>query len=455
MLNFIKQRWCDIEDRQDFQKFVRLSFIIGSIIGIYWIMLPTKDVVFFNTVGANYLPYAKIFSVIFLIPVLFFYSKLVDRFARQKVFYVMCAFYGIGMLIFSFYIMHAQHGVANVALSPIRMIGWLYYGFVESFGVLMATYFWSFASDVSTPESAKKGFTILALGAQIGGFIGPVVMYYVAFSWGPGPIIGITSFGMIGIALLMAHFMRVTPQKTLAGFHGHVHNEARNARNDQSTHATNAKKPRVGFFEGLRIIIAQPYLRGIASIGMIWALVSTVLEFYFKMQASSAYPQVNDLNQFLFFFAICMNTLSLGSLLCGIGSVGRSLGLKKTLFYFPLLVLMAVLIVGVSPTLAVSFVVLVVTKGLNYVLHDPVKEQLYIPTSRETKYKAKAWIDIFGFRGAKCIGSAVHMLRPVLQSSFVGVSSLICALLIGYWMRAAWYVGKRHAKAIEKDEQIC
>lgn len=453
MLNFFKQRTGTIQEQEEYQKFVRLGFIIGAIIGVYWIIVPTKEVVFFNTVGADYLPYAKVFSVFFLIPVLYFYSQLVDRCKRQNVFYSMCTFYGIGALIFSFFIMHNHYGLANTALSWTRMLGWLWYGFVESFGVLMATYFWSFASDVSTPESAKKGFTILALGAQLGGFIGPVVMYYVAFSWGPGPIIGITSIGMVGIALLMNHFMRVTPQKTLEGFHGHAHHQ----KESQEKLLNNAslKKSKVGFFEGLRLIITQPYLRGIASIGMIWALVSTVLEFYFKMQASTIYTQVNDLNQFLFLFAICMNAVSLGAILCGIGAFGRAFGLRKTLFFFPLLVLIAVFVVGISPTLFVSFMVLIITKGLNYVLHDPLKEQLYIPTSRETKYKAKAWIDTFGFRGAKCVGSAVHMLRPVLQSSFVGVSSLICSLLIVGWMRAAWYVGKRHAKAIENDEQIC
>ncbi|NBQ17272.1 hypothetical protein EBU24_03075 [bacterium] len=445
MLKFFKQRSGSIEEQEEYQKFVRLGAIIGAIIGIYWIIVPTKEVVFFNTVGAAYLPYAKVFSVLFLVPVLYFYSKLLDRCARQNVFYSMCAFYGIGALLFSFFIMHQEYGLANTALSWTRMLGWLWYGFVESFGVLMATYFWSFASDVSTPESAKKGFTILALGAQLGGFIGPVVMYYVAFLCGPGPIIGMTSIGMVFIALLMAHFMRVTPQKTLEGFHGYAHHKKE----------FHVKKTKVGFFEGLRLIITQPYLRGIASIGMIWALVSTVLEFYFKMQASTIYTQVNDLNQFFFMFAICMNAVSLGAILCGIGAFGRALGLRKTLFFFPLLVLIAVFVVGISPTLFVSFMVLIVTKGLNYVLHDPLKEQLYIPTSRETKYKAKAWIDTFGFRGAKCVGSAVHMLRPMLQSSFVGVSSLICSLLIVGWMRAAWYVGKCHAKAIENDEQIC
>ena len=94
-------------------------------------------------------------------------------------------------------------------------------------------------------------------------------------------------------------------------------------------------------------------------------------------------------------------------------------------------------------------------KGLNYALNQPAKEQLYIPTSRESKYKAKAWIDSFGSRFSKTVGSSVHMLRPVLQSLFMTVSSMICFGLIGLWIMVAIFVAKKHAAALKENRQIC
>ena len=56
---------------------------------------------------------------------------------------------------------------------------------------------------------------------------------------------------------------------------------------------------------------------------------------------------------------------------------------------------------------------------------------------------------------AKSVGSSVHMLRPVLQLSFVGISSLMCGGLIGIWIIAVLFVGKAHQEAIKEDKVIC
>jgi ATP/ADP translocase len=45
------------------------------------------------------------------------------------------------------------------------------------------------------------------------------------------------------------------------------------------------------------------------------------------------------------------------------------------------------------------------TQALIFSLYDPVKELLYMPTNEEVKFKAKAWIDVFGARFAKAVGS--------------------------------------------------
>jgi len=444
MLQRIKKQWLFYKEEQEFTKFFRLATIIGTIIGIFWVLAPTKDIVFVSLVGRHYLPYAKVFSVLFLLPILFLYSYLLDRYVRHKVFYVLCIFYGLTALAFAVYF---SSGVFLQSASFYNIPGWLWYGFVESFGVVMASYFWSFVADISTPVSAKKWYIFLVFGAQIGGLIGPLSMYIISHRCGPDIIVGCTAVFCFVLAGMMHYFIQHTPKVLLEGFHGYSRADSASEKNE--------KKPRVGFFEGLRLIIKYPYVSGIACIGMMWAVVSTVIEFYLKINAAQAYTTLFELNEFFFFYAVCMNVVSLAALCLGITHIGSRWGIQKTLTYFPLLVLLSFIALGVWQSLWSSFIILILVKGLNYVLHDPLKEQLYIPTSKGTKYKAKSWIDTFGFRGAKCVGSAVHMLRPVLQSYFVGVSSLVCCALVLVWMRVAWYVGRCHAEAVKNDEQIC
>ena len=59
------------------------------------------------------------------------------------------------------------------------------------------------------------------------------------------------------------------------------------------------------------------------------------------------------------------------------------------------------------PSLWVVFSAMMLLKGFSYALNNPTKEMLYQPTSLDVKYKSKSWIDIFGARGSKALGSVV------------------------------------------------
>ena len=74
---------------------------------------------------------------------------------------------------------------------------------------------------------------------------------------------------------------------------------------------------------------------------------------------------------------------------------------------FPLLLFIAVIIANLMPTLWVLFCVVAVLKAALYSFNEPVKELLYQPTSIAIKFKAKAWIDVFGSRLAKAGGSFI------------------------------------------------
>ncbi len=448
MLSRLAQKlWGDFSSTQECAKFIRLAVIFAFTIGVFWIINPTKEVIFLHTVGRDYLAYVKIVSLCIMIPAILAYGRLVDLFPRHRIFYVLCVFYGIGTLIFAFFIMHPTIGIANTALSTGRLLGWLWYPFVESFGSIIVALFWTFASDTSTPESAKRGFSIIAWGAQVGGFLSPLLMYNVSSVWNPAVFVMIGGMGMFCIALLMFYFMWATPADQLRSY-SETHHE---------------KKAKPGFFEGLRLIISVPYLLGIAGVVTLYEVIVTVLEFHVKTLAAITYHgDINALNAFFFHYALYANGIALLCLALGAGAIGRGLGLLKTLLLLPILVACCLGVITVHFTLMTTLVVFVTIKGLNYALNQPAKEQLYIPTSHDSKYKAKAWIDMFGARAAKSVGSAVHILRPMLQSGsvgiglgFVGVSSLICYALLIVWVLAAVFVGKKHAQAVKDDTLIC
>ena len=73
---------------EEFKKFLRMGAIFAFIIGSYWTLRPLKNAIFCTLVGAAQIPWAKTASLLFLIPLLIFYTKILDTHKREKTFYI-------------------------------------------------------------------------------------------------------------------------------------------------------------------------------------------------------------------------------------------------------------------------------------------------------------------------------------------------------------------------------
>ena len=77
----------------------------------------------------------------------------------------------------------------------------------------------------------------------------------------------------------------------------------------------------------------------------------------------------------------------------------------------------------------------------SYALNNPSKEMLYMATTDSIKFKAKSWIDVFGGRASKAVGSLVTnaFKKPVESLMFYGAlvslgiasAHLLIAALLG------------------------
>src|ERR1700754_3155264 len=88
-------------EKEEFRKFCRMGLIFALIIGVYWTLRPLKDAVFIQLVDKLHLPYAKTVSVLALLPLVMFYTKLLEKTSREKMLVILPAFYGIATLAFS------------------------------------------------------------------------------------------------------------------------------------------------------------------------------------------------------------------------------------------------------------------------------------------------------------------------------------------------------------------
>lgn len=453
MLKRIAQTiWGKFESKDEVIKFSLLGLIFGLIIGCYWTLRPIKDSIFAAMVGVDYQPMAKWLSLVIVSALVLVYGKLVDTFSRDRVFYILTTIYALAAFSFAWVFSDPIMGLQNTTLDPMRITGWLWYVYVESFGSLIVALFWSFTTDITNESAAKRGFPLIAMLGQLGNIVGPLFLRAERLGFAnSGPVVAIGGVMTLAIGVLIWVFMRVVPASQLVGYEG------KETKEEKKMH----EEP--GFFDGLKLLFTKPYLMGIFLIITIYEVVITIIDFQLKSAAKSAYPAEKDMANFLADFGVYTGVISMLCVLLGINSIQRIMGTTASLVFVPLLVAMGVVAVWVHPTLGIVFWVMAIGKAINYALNQPTIKQLYIPTTKETKYKSTAWIEMFGSRGAKASGSAINAVKlfltkkfgPAGTAMFLNVSVGASLGLIGVWLLVVVYVARIYNKAIKHNEVVC
>lgn len=444
-------------EKEEFKKFLRMGLIFALIIGVYWTLRPLKDAVFIQLVNKLHLPYAKTVSVISLLPLVMFYTKLLEKTSREKMFVILPAFYGITVLCFAAIMSVAQAPAEVIAARPpllyygTKVLGYLWYVFVESFGSLVVALFWAFSADTTEPSSAKRGFPLVVAIGQMGGIISPYTVGGLPHRLGfKTDMISMICLGVLILLIipLVKYLLRATPKKLLTAFHGKNEDE---------------KKEEPGFLEGLRLLLKHKYLIGIFAANFIYEVVVTIFDFNFKVAAGDVYHGV-ALSHYLSLYGSSVNIVSLLCLLLGISNVTRFLGVGVALAAMPVIVGLALFGFLTLDSLAFLFTLMVGSKAINYALNGPALKQLYIPTTPDVRFKAQAWIETFGSRASKEAGSIFNMGLAPLQKAFGAMAGkgyyLIMSGCLGFpllalWLVTAIFLGRTFRKAVDSKKVVC
>jgi AAA family ATP:ADP antiporter len=446
-------------EKEEFKKFLRMGVIFALMIGVYWTLRPLKDAVFIQLVDKLQLPFAKTVSVIALLPLVMFYTKLLEKTSREKMLVILPVFYGVAVLVFSLLMILFQAPAETIAnrsllfLAATKIVGYLFYVFVESFGSLVIALFWAFATDTTNAGPAKKGFPLVVAIGQTGGIIFPYSIGGLPHRLGLSTdALSMICLGVLTLLIvpMVRYFLRVTPSQLLTSFQG-------------KNEATEESKQEPGFLEGLKLLLKNRYLLSIFAANFIYEVVVTIFDFNFKISAGSEYAGV-ALSNYLSIYGSSVNVVSLLCLLLGISNVTRYLGVGVALAAMPVIVGGALLGFLSMNSLSFLFALMVGSKAINYALNGPALKQLYIPTTPDVKFKAQAWIETFGSRLSKQGGSVFNMSLAPLQTAFgtlagkshyLMLSGILCFPLLGVWLLIAVFLGRSFQKAIHRNTVIC
>lgn len=439
------------------KKFGILAITFFLIIGTYWMLRVTKNAMFDVLVGyKTYQPIAKVFSLFFVGIAVLIYSKLLDIFSKQVLFYLVLGFYGIGFILFSlmfaFSLRNPDYSLIGpesplylmVSWIPGKFLGWFGYIFLESFGSIVPALFWSLVASTTTAASAKRGYGMVVSITQLGTILGPTLVRNFSTSWGVPAFYAIGGIIVCLIPMLIYLYGKVIPAEMVE----------------------EDKKPekKSGFFEGLRLLVSHSYLLGVLVVVTMYEVISTIVEYQMMTFATDIYPKTDNgaaLARFVAMSGQAVGVLSLTFALLGTSFFMRKFGLTFCLVAFPLIIGLTIGVDFVLYLLGASsyqlmwafFGSIVVFKGLCYALNNPSKEVMYIPTSRDVKFKAKGWIDAFGNRSAKALGASFTNWLKASQQILLVAGTFVSLALVGFWAFVALFVGNKFNK-LQKEDKI-
>ena len=434
--------------------FLAVTFFLLTACQAIW--RPMKMSIFLRIVGVQSIPTAKILLMFPIIILIFIYSHLVDWLRRHQLLYVFTLFHGGVGIILYFFLAHPVYGIANTDQSSTRLFGWIFYFFMESFGAFMSATFWGFANSINKPSDAKNHYGILVSGSKIGGVLGAGLLYFFTTHTMSADHVLLPNFLLFGCFLLFAAagmiylLMKKVPGYYMHGYEAAYQIEKLKAREHIKERSTVSSRLK-NMISGLWVIIKNPYVFGIFSLIMSYEIIIVIIDYIVANVASSTNNTTSELTAYYALYYMSMHAVGLAIAFFGTAPLQRILGIRLSLFACPIISIMLLITTFFYPTPSVLLIVLIILRALNYGLNHPTREALFIPTTKEIKFKAKAWTDAFGSRLAKASGSGLN--KFILQG-VVTTSAAFGIALAGVWIVITYFLGKTFQDAIDNKKVI-
>lgn len=456
--NMVEDLSCDKKEQElkyERLKFIYLSVIFFFIIGAYTIIRNLKNSIFMGLIGKEYVPMAKLVVLIFLVPAILFYSKLVDRVKRYYLLAWYSIAYAVGCIVFAYVIGHPSIGILNTEQSPYRIFGWIYYVFVEGFTPFVLSVFWAFSNSVNKPDSAKRSYGQMVSVSKVGGIFTSLLAWAIfSYSNFTIPFLGDDVSKMRFILFVAAAFLFVVPvllkmliKRIPKGFlHGYE------AVYDVEKKMDVSGKSDTGIFAGLKMFVKYPYVLGIFGMIFMYETLDTILGYLRLGVAEKAAGTLAGTTAFFFWWDFIMHAVGLVISFFGTTTLLKKLGTRTCVFLIPIIMGAGLLCFVFTDNTVVAMIAITMIKSFHYAFDKPVVESLYIPTLKEIRFKSKAWIDAFGSKVAKGSGSVFNLLSSVFHSG--SLFTFTFATIIGVWAFIAFFLGRRFDEAIANNEAI-
>jgi ATP:ADP antiporter, AAA family len=423
----ILQKIVDVRRNELRAMWLGFTFFFVVLAG-YYVIRPIRD-----NIGATYFENLWwMFTVVLVVMIVAnaLFSAVVSRMSRRRFIPIAYRFFVLNLIIF-FVLMH------YVPPGKQPWVDGCFFVWVSVFNLFATAVFWGFMTDLFTTEQGKRLFGFIAVGGSLGGILGPIITASLVHRVSTGVLLLICA-GMLEIA---AQSVRFFP----AEFRGD---------HPKSTGDT-AEKPIGGkFWDGLTNICKSPYLFALFLFILLYTLTSTWTYFQQSELTKTGFVDKAARTAFFAKLDLSVNTLTLILQIFATGRLMKLLGVTVTLLFMPVLSLFGFAAMGFAPILSVLAAFQVARRASTFAFMRPAREVLFTVLRREDKYKAKSFIDTFGYRCGDQFGAWSYSGMHALGLSFSAISYIGIPVVAGWCALGVWLGRKQHALAQAQRREI-
>jgi ATP:ADP antiporter, AAA family len=392
---------------------------VFSLLTAYYIIKPVREALILGEAGAEIKSYASAGQAALFLIIIPLYSMLASRLNRVWLINGVTAFFISNLAIF---FVLGRLGVA---------LGVVFYLWVGLFNLMLVAQSWAFANDIYTQKTGERLFGVVGIGASVGAIFGALLAGWMFKPVGPYTMM-LVSASLLGVSMILTNWTHHREKRQLMLVRA-------------SSSGESAEKP-LGTSGGFQLIFKSRYLLLIAFLVLISNCVNTTGEFILGKTVETSAQTVASGNgdpataektyigQFYADFYFWVNLIGAALQMFVVSRLMQFYGARIALILLPVLALGGYSLLAVAPILSLIRVAKIGENAVDYSVQNTARHALFLPMSREAKYKAKTAIDSFFWRMGDTVSGMLVFAGTQLALSlraFAGVNVALVVIWLG------------------------
>jgi AAA family ATP:ADP antiporter len=370
--------------------------------------------------GAEMRSYAAAGQALLLMGFVPFFSWFASRVDRLKLLVGVTLFFIVNIQLF-----------ALAVAANVPYVGILFFVWVGIFSISLIAQFWSYANDICTKEAGDRLFPIITIGMTAGAPLGSVVAGRL-FGAGVAPQLILQVSAALLFASLILYLLV----------------------NRRETRRAATPKPVLAAGNGFELVFSSRYLQLIAVLIVLLNVVNTTGEYMIANLVSAradalaagnpGFDKGTFIGAYYGDYQFWVNVAALVLQAFVTSRLVKYQGVRGALLALPIIALGGYAIIAAGVGFAVVRWVKTAENATDYSIMNTARQLLWLPTTREEKYKAKQAIDTFFMRGGDLLSAGfVFVGTSVVQLTVAGFAT-VNVLLTLVWLAIAFAILKQH-----------